>query len=407
MGKICFIFIIVLLIIGGCHAETVKFKNGVLKIFDINIRNKADVQKLSKYSNYTSIQFERSQIGTMTAEMLQQLNGAVNISLISVDLNVFQILPQFRRISLLYNKNVTVEVDTTAENNLQELEIRYASYKKLPEKLRSLENLEVLDLRHNQILYVNLDELSGMKKLRLLNLNHNKIIEFDSFLHKTINLEGLETLFIHSNQLVEVNFKHWNATSLRHIDLQDNKLSVVLSLLTSVPALGLVNLNDNPFDCEWKDFMLKEASVRKVATPSLRATNCTSNNEKTKPSVPHEVLEYETFKINNILKKAIFPAIGKLNISVNQNIRDKMIKVQNESNKILSKILQIENEAALKNTQLQLMIENLSDLFYRFVSKQNGLQKSKNIESEEGNTIEQGLSIEEKLAQIRKILESK
>lgn len=88
------------------------------------------------------------------------------------------------------------EDEFTEADKLADLDIAYNQLKSLNGSLRSLKALRYLNLTHNSIVELSLQEIKGLKRLSVIDLSHNKIR------HITGNMEVINVIiqaFINNN----------------------------------------------------------------------------------------------------------------------------------------------------------------------------------------------------------------
>ncbi len=128
----------------------------------------------------------------------------------------------------------------------------------------NIENLQTLDLSHNQIYYYQVmpyQSFSGLKRLESLNLSYNNItLDYGSFSSN----QYLKTLDISYNAFVyfEMDFL-LSVRSLENLFLSGNGLSYASQIelsdvRSSFPALRSLTLSENLFACEVLAAMLRK-----------------------------------------------------------------------------------------------------------------------------------------------------
>lgn len=98
----------------------------------------------------------------------------------------------------------------------------------VPDGLSSLKSLEYLNMRSNNISYLDMDKFSGMTSLKYLNLNGNPLKEIYSTF--TINLPALQALDFSQEQLYRLDVTLWKMPNLQELKLNGIHPSNIIGL---------------------------------------------------------------------------------------------------------------------------------------------------------------------------------
>lgn len=139
----------------------------------------------------------------------------------------------------------------------------------------SLDNLEILKVRSGNIPFIEFDTFSKMLKLRELHIRHSNIeeISMDSF----FGAKKLEIIDLSHNLIKEVppglfDDQH----DLLEIYLNDNRLTTLPSDIFKLNSLKLIQLVDNPWDCNCDMLRWRQALTNKVRAGKID-NKCSGN----------------------------------------------------------------------------------------------------------------------------------
>ena len=215
---------------------------------------------------------EKSLITSVTSNTTPQLNSiAMNDNFITKFREVFggtnstdycSQLPNLRNISMVRNHLVDIRGICETVKNLWLSDNNVGSAWDLNSHfIKSLDNLEILDLSRNNISYIASDDmLKAMTNLKELNLFYNYIESFPNGFFG--NNKRLEILNIANNRIIH--FDHsllTNYASLSHVYFHDNRIGKfdedLLKKLELSPKIVL-SFDGNPVKCDCSELFLKK-----------------------------------------------------------------------------------------------------------------------------------------------------
>lgn len=254
------------------------------------------------YTKYEEIGLLRPKIDVLTAKIQSRISNikkfhAENGRIKTVDLMAHFI---YFRISNCSTSAVLIKPSWTYQT--ENLSIVRSNLVKLPKHLNVLKNLQILYLHHNQIEFIDMAELDGLNKIKRISLHFNKIIEIRATLHNPVYLPKLEELYASKNRLVDINFKRWNASSLRTIDLNENQLQIALSITNTFPSLVYVDFHSNPLNCEWLTTTLEKLKARKNVIIAHESETKCNNNGPALDELTSQVLFKEMFATEPLMR---------------------------------------------------------------------------------------------------------
>lgn len=150
----------------------------------------------------------------------------------------------------------------------------------------SLDHLEILKVRKGNIPFIEFDTFSKMIKLKELHLVHCKIggISMDTF----FGAKNLEIIDLSHNLMKEVppglfDDQH----DLKEIHLNDNQLTSLPSDIFKLSSIKMIQLLDNPWDCNcdmkfWRQALTnKVRSGREIKCPTKQKHGCIGETVQT------------------------------------------------------------------------------------------------------------------------------
>ena len=157
------------------------------------------------------------------------------------------VLPFIRGIDLTMNN---LEADRFPEvmedmTSLRWLKLTNTQLRSIPEEISSLQKLEHLTLKKNNVMAIEREQLKGLKCLRTLNLSRNSLTA-KNISSDTFDSEELNTLDLSHNELTEVPEGVGKARCLLVLNLSHNKLEAIPSqLLMNVTDLLNLDVSHN------------------------------------------------------------------------------------------------------------------------------------------------------------------
>ncbi|KAL3882135.1 hypothetical protein ACJMK2_028506 [Sinanodonta woodiana] len=179
----------------------------------------------------------------MSLQNLQKLNMSGNL-IETVGKDTFSGLSKVDTLDLKYNKIRTLHSDCLQPLlALSVLNLSYNAIENLP-SFRGLQNLYVLDLRHNNIKYLDSSSFAGARGIGGINLNNNRIRTIGA---KTFrNLTILVLLFIENNEIDYIEYNAFGDASIVELNLRNNNISDInFFRYSNFPRLRKLDLSQN------------------------------------------------------------------------------------------------------------------------------------------------------------------
>ena len=153
------------------------------------------------------------------------------------------VLPFIRGIDLTMNNLEDERFPEVMEDmtSLRWLKLTNTQLKAIPEEISSLQQLEHLTLKKNNVMAIEREQFKGLKCLRTLNLSRNSLTA-KNISSDTFDSEELNTLDLSHNELTEVPEGVGKARCLLVLNLSHNKLEQIPSQLL-MNVTGMQNHN--------------------------------------------------------------------------------------------------------------------------------------------------------------------
>nr|XP_034983425.1 leucine-rich repeat-containing G-protein coupled receptor 5 isoform X1 [Zootoca vivipara] len=221
LGKKCF---------DGLHnLETLDLNYNNLDEFPISVRALRNLKELGFHSNNIKSIPGQAFVGNPSLIAIHFYDNPIQI----VEKSAFQHLPELRTLTLNGASQITEFPDLTGTTSLESLTLTGARITYLPETIcDQLPNLQVLDLSYNQL--GDLPHFTACENLQKIDLHHNEIYEIKvGTFQQLVALRSLDLA--------------WNKISVIHANAFSSLLSLIKldlssNLLSSFPVTGLYGL---------------------------------------------------------------------------------------------------------------------------------------------------------------------
>uniref|UniRef100_A0A8D8DJH3 Matrix-remodeling-associated protein 5 n=2 Tax=Culex pipiens TaxID=7175 RepID=A0A8D8DJH3_CULPI len=348
----------------GFLMKTVKynFDDDTCEIQSFVINTEKDIEQLSQFAEYSSINFKWPTMSTMSSILFAKLAALNDLKIDRGKVLTVEIVPQLEHLQLDSCQTIDLIVNPAQEYKLKSLIVWKTPLAELPKNITYLKQLNQLDLSDNQIEFINLDKLSGLLKLRSLHLNSNKIKRLIHSSQATINLPSLELIYLHENQLTNLSFENWNATSVRHLHLHRNRIPMAVSVLSAFPVLRDVRIHDNPLFCVWKNFLVEELLARNVKIYKEDELKCLNTGEI---DAKLEIFSYKMWRKSDELWRKL----AYLHDDLKQSYKNANYQIVEEIRKLnytISASIHVFNNKFNENEKQFLKLEaNVTQLFHK------------------------------------------
>nr|XP_012594311.1 leucine-rich repeat-containing G-protein coupled receptor 5 isoform X4 [Microcebus murinus] len=203
LGKKCF---------DGLHSlETLDLNYNNLDEFPTAIRTLSNLKELGFHSNNIRSIPEKAFVGNPSLITIHFYDNPIQF----VGRSAFQHLPELRTLTLNGASQITEFPDLTGTANLESLTLTGAQISSLPQTVcDQLPNLQVLDLRHNEIYEIKVDAFQQLLGLRSLDLSSNLLSSFP-----VTGLHGLTHLKLTGNHGLQSLISSENFPELKVIEM--------------------------------------------------------------------------------------------------------------------------------------------------------------------------------------------
>ncbi|XP_041665207.1 toll-like receptor 13 [Cheilinus undulatus] len=189
-----------------------------------------DIPDKSLLRNITRLDFSYSNAFGEIRKVLQSLDSLQHLELISMKglinkdlLATICKIPTLQRLDLSFNRDANLSAKLGACSQLEEFYLNSTNIYELPKgSLEKMKQLRSLDLESNRLMKVP-EDIRSLSSLRVLNLNFNRISELSCEDFK--NTSHLTELFLNNNPIAKLDWCTFkNLNSLEVLDLSDNPL---------------------------------------------------------------------------------------------------------------------------------------------------------------------------------------
>ncbi|XP_019528508.3 protein artichoke-like isoform X2 [Aedes albopictus] len=220
----------------------------------------ADAASVGKIPDVETLHFINIEVDILSRNFTDRFQRCTSIRFDGGKINTFHISPKLSHIELESTDTENVIIESAKYYQLEKFECRDAHLTRIPESMSQLKKMKYLNLNHNSIQTVQLDQLNGLDNLEILNLLFNKINHIHN--HGSVNLPSLTELHLGYNQLKHIDVCSWNMPKLSYLNVVNNRLTHFT--INNLRGLKQVNLARNPLNCVWKDSLLRSRTDIKI-----------------------------------------------------------------------------------------------------------------------------------------------
>ncbi|KAI8512922.1 hypothetical protein Bbelb_095610 [Branchiostoma belcheri] len=224
---------------GLSHLQRLDLTHGAFET--LTLHDKA----FSGLSSLTHLDLRQSGISTLQQYVFEGLSSLTHLNLAQ---NRISTLPQyvFEGLSSLTHLDLSHNYLVTSQAQLPET-LDYLDLRQLTWS----DQLEYLDLSHNEINTVMPSAFRGLSRLQFLDLSNNKIKNITKSTFE--GLGNLAHLNLESNRIAVIGDAFQRLYGLRYLNLISNKLAVLNQTLSPVLSwLETIDIADNPILCDCK-----------------------------------------------------------------------------------------------------------------------------------------------------------
>ncbi|KAL1399909.1 hypothetical protein pipiens_007858 [Culex pipiens pipiens] len=209
-----------------------------------------DVDLRAPSYDLTRIKFRESEMFVLPSRIYSTFPQILELRVWWQSLHSIHIPSNLLHLDAERNRINTISYDTSTVPMLKKLELGHNRLKSI-ENISYFENLEFLDLSHNDIRSIDLVLFQRLKHLRVLDLAANNMaIVKNSMEHK---LESLAVLHLNDNRLsyLDINVLR-QFPNIEKLDLFNNQLMYMEfeNMRSMFPKLSIANIYGNDWNCE-------------------------------------------------------------------------------------------------------------------------------------------------------------
>ncbi|XP_062554819.1 uncharacterized protein LOC134219931 isoform X2 [Armigeres subalbatus] len=232
---------------------------------DIVVRSDIDARDV--YLPPTNINFFQSNFSSFSPALGRRLpEEALRVNFFNCMVPKFAIPTKLRSLGLYFTNVLTVFTNYLADNAMEELTVVGAriTSMKFVEVFRKLRYLRI---EGNPIEIVSMETFRNLTKVEIINLSGNKIYFFEP-VTKPLELPKLTELNLRRNFIIQFDSSLWYSPNLQILNLHTNFLKSlnVDQLHLSFPQLGQVTLGRNLWNCQRLNVIMGSMLIRKIST---------------------------------------------------------------------------------------------------------------------------------------------
>ena len=156
--------------------------------------------------------------------------------------NDFGNLTELQVLQLEHNRLRSVPHSIGRLQKMVRLHLSQNQLTELPESLGALSKLETLEIRENQLQNLSARVTTGLSRLKVLDARRNRLTELPMLPQST----SLKDVLLSFNQVATLDVARLaGAVNLATLDLADNKVAAIDSMIADLPELAFLNVSNN------------------------------------------------------------------------------------------------------------------------------------------------------------------
>lgn len=215
-----------------------------------SVEEASDVELLAPSYDITRIKFRESAMFVLPHGIYETFPNMLELKVWWQSLHSIYIPPNLLHLDAERNRIQRISYDTNTVPMLKKLELGHNRLKTI-ENISYFENLEFLDLSHNDLRSLDLCLFQRMKHLRILDLSVNNMAIVKNSMEQ--KLESLTVLYLNDNRLsyLDINVLR-QFPNLETLHLFKNNLMYMEyeNMRTMFPKINIVHIYDNDWNCE-------------------------------------------------------------------------------------------------------------------------------------------------------------
>lgn len=220
------------------------------------------------------VRLRHPRVKVLTVELQAPIANVKTFRATNGSIETVHLMENLRAVQIYNCSTSEVIINPNWTYQIEDLAIVFNNLEKLPKNLNVLKSLKYLSLPDNKIEFLEMGEFSGMRNLEYIAVQRNKIYEISAAQKNPMFLPNLKIFYAHQNHLIDLSFKHWNATSLQIIYLHENQLQIIPSIENAFPALKKVAIDSNSLNCRWLKETLEKLKQARVKIVDENKTTC-------------------------------------------------------------------------------------------------------------------------------------
>ncbi|XP_058822835.1 toll-like receptor 8 isoform X2 [Topomyia yanbarensis] len=247
----------------NCFVDSTTLLNDGCSLKDIVISKNTNAEDI--YFPPTNINFFVSNFSSFSPALGVRLaEETESVNFYNCQTPTLAIPVTLRRLGIFFNNLYKVFSNYRQPNQLEYLSIVGARITEV-RFVEVLNQLRFLRVQSNPLRFVNFERFRNLTQLEIIDLRDNQISNIDPGSGQ-LELPNLKELHLSGNYLIELDGSFWNLSSLSVLRIQTNFLQTlnVQALSKTMPLLSEISLSRNPWNCKRLNDIVGYLAVRKV-----------------------------------------------------------------------------------------------------------------------------------------------
>ncbi|XP_058454762.1 uncharacterized protein LOC131432475 [Malaya genurostris] len=247
----------------NCFVDSTVLLNDGCSLKNIVVSKDTDAENI--YFPPTNINFFVSNFSSFSPVLGSRLaEETESVNFYNCQTPTLAIPVALRRLGIFFNNLQKVYSNYRQQNRLEYLSIVDTQVSEI-RFVEVLDRLRFLRIQKNPVRYVNFERFRNLTELEIIDLRENQITFIDPGLRQ-IDLPNLSELRLNGNYLLELDSSRWNFSRLSVLNVNTNFLQTLnlQDLNKMMPVLTEIGLGRNPWNCKRLNAIIDYLVDRKV-----------------------------------------------------------------------------------------------------------------------------------------------